>query len=84
MNRTALSPTDRWQRFTPRSRKPADPFRHVNSSPAVSRVVMMYVRFLLCLRNIDDLVTAVMLVATFRFLSASVGGDFFWLMRSKT
>ena len=40
----------------PRPRKPASPFRHFNSSPQVIRlVVMMYVRFPLSLRNVEDL-----------------------------
>src|SRR6188508_3037697 len=40
----------------PRSRKPASPFRYFNSSPEVIRlVVMMYVRFPLSLRNVEDL-----------------------------
>lgn len=40
----------------PRVRKPASPFRYLNSSPEVIRlVVMMYVRFPLSLRNVDDL-----------------------------
>lgn len=40
----------------PRPRKPASPFRCFNSSPAVIRlVVLMYVRFPLSLRNVDDL-----------------------------
>ncbi len=40
----------------PRPRKPAGPFRYFNSSPEVIRlVVMMYVRFPLCLRNVEDL-----------------------------
>jgi putative transposase len=40
----------------PRPRKPANPFRYFNSSPAVIRlVVMMYVRFPLSLRNVEDL-----------------------------
>ena len=40
----------------PRARKPASPFRYFNSSPEVIRlVVMMYVRFLLSLRNVEDL-----------------------------
>ena len=40
----------------PRSRKPAGPFRYFNSSPEVIRlVVMMYVRFPLSLRNVEDL-----------------------------
>src|SRR5688572_17300765 len=40
----------------PRQRKPASPFRYFNSSPEVTRlVVMMYVRFLLSLRNVEDL-----------------------------
>src|SRR6478752_6402968 len=39
-----------------RSRKPASPFRYFNSSPEVIRlVVMMYVRFPLSLRNVEDL-----------------------------
>ena len=42
----------------PRPRKPASPFRHFNSSPEVIRlVVMMYVRFPLSLRNVEDLLT---------------------------
>ena len=40
----------------PRPRKPASPFRYFNSSPDVIRlVVMMYVRFPLSLRNVEDL-----------------------------
>ncbi len=40
----------------PRSRKPASPFRYFNSSPEVIRlVVMMYVRFPLSLRNVENL-----------------------------
>src|ERR1700712_979540 len=40
----------------PRPRLPASPFRHFNSSPEVIRlVVMMYVRFPLSLRNVEDL-----------------------------
>ena len=40
----------------PRPRKSASPFRHFNSSPEVIRlVVMMYVRFPLSLRNVEDL-----------------------------
>ena len=36
--------------------KPANPFRHFNSSPEVIRlVVMMYVKFPLSLRNVEDL-----------------------------
>jgi hypothetical protein len=40
----------------PHPRKPASPFRYFNSSPAVIRlVVMMYVRFPLSLRNVEEL-----------------------------
>jgi putative transposase len=40
----------------PRPRKPASPFRYCGSSPAIIRlVVMMYVRFPLSLRNVEDL-----------------------------
>jgi putative transposase len=40
----------------PRPRKPASPFRYFNLSPEVIRlVVMMYVRFPLSLRNVEDL-----------------------------
>ena len=40
----------------PRPRKPASPFLYFNSSPEVIRlVVMMYVRFPLSLRNVEDL-----------------------------
>src|SRR4249919_2475004 len=40
----------------PRPPKPASPFRYFNSSPEVIRlVVMMYVRFPLSLRNVEDL-----------------------------
>jgi putative transposase len=40
----------------PRPKKPAGPFRYFNSSPEVIRlVVMMYVRFPLSLRNVEDL-----------------------------
>jgi putative transposase len=39
-----------------RPRKSASPFRYFNSSPAVIRlVVMMYIRFPLSLRNVEDL-----------------------------
>ncbi|WP_408588171.1 IS6 family transposase [Novosphingobium sp.] len=40
----------------PRPRKPANPFRYFHSLPEVIRlVVMMYVRFPLSLRNVEDL-----------------------------
>jgi hypothetical protein len=40
----------------PRPRKPANPFRYFNSSPEVIRlVVMMYVRYPLSLRHVEDL-----------------------------
>ena len=40
----------------PRPRKPDSPFRYFNSSPEIIRlVVMMYVRFPLSLRNVEDL-----------------------------
>ena len=40
----------------PRPRRPASPFRYFNSSPEIIRlVVMMYVRFPLSLRNVEDL-----------------------------
>ena len=40
----------------PRPRKPTSPFRYFNSSPEViCLVVMMYVRFPLSLRNVEDL-----------------------------
>jgi putative transposase len=40
----------------PRTRKFATPFSYFNSSPQVIRlVVMMYVRFSLSLRNVEDL-----------------------------
>ena len=40
----------------PRPCKPASPFRYFNSSPEVIRlVVLMYVRFPLSLRNVEDL-----------------------------
>ncbi|MBZ6379576.1 IS6 family transposase [Pacificimonas flava] len=40
----------------PRSRKPASPFRCFNSSPEVIRAaVMLYVRYPLSLRNVEDL-----------------------------
>ena len=40
----------------PRPRKPANPFRYFHSSPEVIRlVVLMYVRFPLSLRNVEDL-----------------------------
>src|ERR1700712_2960435 len=40
----------------PRPRLPASPFRYFNSSPEVIRLVMMmYVRFPLSLRNVEDL-----------------------------
>lgn len=41
----------------PRPRLPDSPFRYFNSSPEVIRlVVLMYVRFPLSLRNVEDLV----------------------------
>ena len=40
----------------PRPHRPASPFRYFNSSPEVIRsVVLMYVRFPLSLRNVEDL-----------------------------
>ncbi len=40
----------------PRPRKPVSPFRYFHSSPEVIRlVVMLYVRFPLSLRNVEDL-----------------------------
>ena len=40
----------------PRTRKPDSPFRYFNSSPEVIRlVVMMYVKYPLSLRNVEDL-----------------------------
>jgi putative transposase len=40
----------------PCPQKPASPFRYFNSSPEVVRpVVLMYVRFPLSLRNVEDL-----------------------------
>ena len=40
----------------PRPRKPASPFRYFHSSPEVIRlVVMLYVRFPLSLRNVEDM-----------------------------
>lgn len=42
----------------PRKRKPDSPLRYFNSSPEVIRlVVMMYVRFPLSLRNVEDLLS---------------------------
>ncbi len=42
--------------WMPRPRKPTSPFRYFNSSPEIIRlVVMMYVRFPLSLRNVEDL-----------------------------
>lgn len=42
----------------PRPRKPANPFRYFHSSPEViRRVVLMYVRFPLSLRNVEDLLS---------------------------
>ena len=40
----------------PRPRKPASPFRYFHSSPDIIRmVVMLYVRYPLSLRNVEDL-----------------------------
>ena len=40
----------------PRPRKPISPFRYFNSSPEVIRLmVMMYVKYPLSLRNVEDL-----------------------------
>jgi len=40
----------------PRAKKPASPFRYFDSSPEIIRlVVMMYLRFPLSLRNVEDL-----------------------------
>jgi putative transposase len=48
--------TDEIGKGMPRPRKPASPFRYFNSSPEVIRlVVLMYVRFPLSLRNVEDL-----------------------------
>jgi putative transposase len=33
----------------------SDPFRYFNSSPELIRPVMMYVKYLLSLRNVEDL-----------------------------
>lgn len=42
----------------PRTRKPAGPSRYINSLPeAIRLVVMMYVRYPLSLRNVEDLLT---------------------------
>ena len=42
----------------PRPRRPASPFRYFHSSPEVIRlVVMLYVRFPLSLRNVEDLLS---------------------------
>ena len=40
----------------PRPRKPSSPFRYFNSSPEVIRLaVLMYVKYPLSLRNVEDL-----------------------------
>ncbi len=40
----------------PRPHKPASPFRYFNSSPEVIRLaVLMYVKYPLSLRNVEDL-----------------------------
>ena len=40
----------------PRQPKPASPFRYFNSSPEVIRLaVLMYVKYPLSLRNVEDL-----------------------------
>jgi putative transposase len=40
----------------PRPRQPASPFRYFNFSPEIIRLaVLMYVRFPLSLRNVEDL-----------------------------
>jgi putative transposase len=40
----------------PRPKKPDNPFRYFNSSPEIIRLaVLMYVRFPLSLRNVEDL-----------------------------
>jgi len=39
----------------PRPTNPHSPFRYFNSSPEVIRLVVMYVRFPLSLRNVEDL-----------------------------
>ena len=45
-----------YPRGMPRPRQSASPFRYFNSSPEIIRlVVMMYVRFPLSLRNVEDL-----------------------------
>ena len=50
-----LAPSRQRQRM-PKPKKPASPFRYFNSSPEVIRlVVMMYVRYPLSLRNVEDL-----------------------------
>ena len=46
----------RGQGLCPAPLKPADPFRYFHSSPEVIRMVaMLYVRFPLSLRNVEDL-----------------------------
>ena len=45
-----------WGRAMPRPKMPASSFRYFNSWPEIIRlVVMMYVRFRLSLRNVEDL-----------------------------
>ena len=51
----------------PLSKKPASPFRYFNSSPEVIRlVVMMYVRFPLSLRNVEDLLPSAVSISAMR------------------
>ena len=46
--------------------KPPTPFRYFNSSPAVIRlVVMMYVKYPLSLRNVEDLLAERVIPARF-------------------
>ena len=43
----------------PRPQKPPSPFRYFHSSPEVIRmVVMLYVRYPLSLRNVEDLLSS--------------------------
>ena len=59
----------------PRLRKPASPFRYFNSSPEVIRLaVLMYVKYPLSLRNVEDLLqSAVSTFAMRRYASGGTG-----------
>ena len=63
--------------------KPADPFRYFHSSPEVIRMVaMLYVRFPLSLRNVEDLLFVGSTCVMEPCASGGTGSDLCSLQRS--